>query len=225
MEADMTLSSRINIAVAIDATLAMILGLGFSLTAPALVVGFLVPIVGVLIMLFLLATSAPGMFKGAGAVENNDPNLVSAEKADAMGRQVYLAIAIVSVLTLTLGIRAHMAGNPEQEIQRTIPALLIGCSVPLVGLILALVAGAGSLAAGKGESEALTNFTSFDPMVEQSFTVFERTSLETEKRAAQLAVLSVGSAGAIFALIVLIFGGKGEHANPVAPPPPAADTK
>ncbi|HNN54306.1 MAG TPA: hypothetical protein PKO07_24965 [Pseudomonadota bacterium] len=51
------------------------------------------------------------------------------------------------------------------------------------------------------------------------------TSLETEKRASRIAVLSVGSVGLLFALIVLVFGGKGEHVNPAAAPAPAAEKK
>ncbi len=215
MEADMKTSNLINNLVLVDAILTMGLGLGLGLTAPALVIGGLVPVLGALLSLFLLATGLGPMFKGAGAVENNDPLLVAAEKADAQGRMIYLVVSIAAVLTLALGLIAH----------KTELALIAGGLVPIGGLVLALVAGAGSVFGGKTEAESLQNFTSFGPVEEQTFVVFERTSLETEKRASRIAVLSVGSVGLLFALIVLIFGGKGEHVNPAAAPAPAAEKK
>ena len=56
MEADMKTSNLINNLVLVDAILTMSLGLGLGLTAPALVLGGLVPVLGVLLSLFLLAT-------------------------------------------------------------------------------------------------------------------------------------------------------------------------
>ena len=56
MEADMKTSNLINRLVLVDAILTMTLGLGVGLTAPALVLGLLVPVAGSLLTLFLLAT-------------------------------------------------------------------------------------------------------------------------------------------------------------------------
>jgi len=215
MEADMKTSNLINNLVLVDAILTMSLGLGLGLTAPALVLGALVPVGGVLLTLFLLATGLGPMFRGAGAVENNDPNGVAAENADAAGRKIYLVVSIAALITLGLGLGAN----------KTELALMVGGLVPIGGVILAIVALIGSVTGGKNESEALTNFTSFSPSEEQTFVVFERVSLETEKRASRIAILSVGSVGLLFALIVIAFGGKGEHASPVGPPPAAADKK
>jgi hypothetical protein len=211
----MKTSNLINNLVMVDAILTMSLGLGLGLTAPALVLGALVPVGGALLTLFLLATGLGPMFRGAGAVENNDPNGVAAENADAAGRKIYLGVSIAALITLGLGLGAN----------KTELALMVGGLVPIGGVILALVSLVGSVTAGKNESEALTNFTSFSPSEEQTFVVFERVSLETEKRASRIAILSVGSVGLLFALIVLAFGGKGEHASPVGGPPPAAAEK
>jgi len=190
MEADMKTSNLINNLVLVDAILTMSLGLGLGLTAPALVLGGLVPLLGVLLSLFLLATGVGPMFKGADKVENNDPLLVAAEKADAGGRMVYLGVTIAAIVTLALGIGAN----------KTELALMVGGLVPIGGLILAIVALVGDAAGGKGEAEALTNFTSFSPAEEQTFVVFERTSLEIEKRASRIALISVVSVGVLFAI-------------------------
>jgi hypothetical protein len=146
------------------------------------------------------------MFRGAGSVENNDPNAMAGENADAAGRKIYLGVSIAAIATLGLGIGAN----------KTELALLVGGLVPIGGVILAIVALIGNATGGKNESEALTNFTSFSPAEEQTFVVYERVALETEKRASRIAILSVGSVGLLFALIVLIFGGKGEHASPAS---------
>ena len=215
MEADMKTSNLINNLVLVDAILTMSLGLGLGLTAPALVLGGLVPVLGVLLSLFLLATGLGPMFRGAGSVENNDPNAMAGENADAAGRKIYLGVSIAAIATLGLGIGAN----------KTELALLVGGLVPIGGVILAIVALIGNATGGKNESEALTNFTSFSPAEEQTFVVYERVALETEKRASRIAILSVGSVGLLFALIVLIFGGKGEHASPASVAPPAAAEK
>ena len=216
MEADMKTSNLINNLVLVDAILTMSLGLGLGLTAPALVLGGLVPVLGVLLSLFLLATGVGPMFKGADKVENNNPLLVAAENADAGGRMVYLGVTIAAIVTLALGIGAN----------KTELALMVGGLVPIGGLILAIVALVGDAASGKGESESLTNFTSFSPAEEQTFVVFERTALEVEKRASRIALISVGSVGMLFAIIVLVFGGKGhEGAAPAGQPPAAAEKK
>jgi len=215
MEADMKTSNLINRLVLVDAILTMTLGLGVGLTAPALVLGLLVPVAGSLLTLFLLATGLGPMFRGAGSVENNDPNAMAGENADAAGRKIYLGVSIAAIATLGLGIGAN----------KTELALLVGGLVPIGGVILAIVALIGNATGGKNESEALTNFTSFSPAEEQTFVVYERVALETEKRASRIALLSVGSVGLLFALIVLIFGGKGEHASPASVAPPAAAEK
>ncbi|MBP8195915.1 MAG: hypothetical protein KAY55_02015 [Deltaproteobacteria bacterium] len=215
MEADMKTSNLINRLVLVDAILTMTLGLGVGLTAPALVLGLLVPVAGSLLTLFLLATGLGPMFRGAGSVENNDPNAMAGENADAAGRKIYLGVSIAAIATLGLGIGAN----------KTELALLVGGLVPIGGVILAIVALIGNATGGKNESEALTNFTSFSPAEEQTFVVYERVALETEKRASRIAILSVGSVGLLFALIVLIFGGKGEHASPASVAPPAAAEK
>ena len=215
MEADMKTSNLINNLVLVDAILTMTLGLGVGLTAPALVLGLLVPVAGSLLTLFLLATGLGPMFRGAGSVENNDPNAMAGENADAAGRKIYLGVSIAAIATLGLGIGAN----------KTELALLVGGLVPIGGVILAIVALIGNATGGKNESEALTNFTSFSPAEEQTFVVYERVALETEKRASRIAILSVGSVGPLFALIVLIFGGKGEHASPASVAPPAAAEK
>lgn len=215
MEADMKTSNLINNLVLVDAILTMTLGLGVGLTAPALVLGLLVPVAGSLLTLFLLATGLGPMFRGAGSVENNDPNAMAGENADAAGRKIYLGVSIAAIATLGLGIGAN----------KTELALLVGGLVPIGGVILAIVALIGNATGGKNESEALTNFTSFSPAEEQTFVVYERVALETEKRASRIAILSVGSVGLLFALIVLIFGGKGEHASPASVAPPAAAEK
>ena len=215
MEADMKTSNLINRLVLVDAILTMTLGLGVGLTAPALVLGLLVPVAGSLLTLFLLATGLGPMFRGAGSVENNDPNAMAGENADAAGRKIYLGVSIAAIATLGLGIGAN----------KTELALLVGGLVPIGGVILAIVALIGNATGGKNESEALTNFTSFSPAEEQTFVVYERVALETEKRASRIAILSVGSVGLLFALIVLIFGGKGEHASPACVAPPAAAEK
>lgn len=215
MEANMKTSELINKLVLIDAILSMLLGLGFNLTAPALLVGLAVPVIGALISVGLLATGLGPMFKGPDKVENNDPNLVEAEKADANGRFIYLGVTLAAIITLVLGLIFH----------KTEAALMAGGFVPIGGLVWVLVVGASSLASGKGSAAALKDFTSFSYEEEQTFVVYERVSLETEKRAANIAIVSVGSVGALFALVVLLFGGKGEHPNPVAPPPAAADQK
>ena len=93
-------------------------------------------------------------------------------KADAQGRMIYLVVSIAAILTLALGLIAH----------KTELALIAGGLVPIGGLVFALAAGAGSVFGGKTEAESLQNFTSFGPVEEQTFVVFERTSLETEKR-------------------------------------------
>ena len=215
MEADMKTSNLINRLVLVDAILTMTLGLGVGLTAPALVLGLLVPVAGSLLTLFLLATGLGPMFRGAGSVENNDPNAMAGENADAAGRKIYLGVSIAAIATLGLGIGAN----------KTELALLVGGLVPIGGVILAIVALIGNATGGKNESEALTNFTSFSPAEEQTFVVYERVALETEKRASRIAILSVGSVGLLFALIVLIFGGKGEHASHASVAPPAAAEK
>ena len=215
MEADMKTSNLINRLVLVDAILTMTLGLGVGLTAPALVLGLLVPVAGSLLTLFLLATGLGPMFRGAGSVENNDPNAMAGENADAAGRKIYLGVSIAAIATLGLGIGAN----------KTELALLVGGLVPIGGVILAIVALIGNATGGKNESEALTNFPSFSPAEEQTFVVYERVALETEKRASRIAILSVGSVGLLFALIVLIFGGKGEHASPASVAPPAAAEK
>ena len=215
MVADMKTSNLINRLVLVDAILTMTLGLGLGLTAPALVLGGLVPVAGALLTLFLLATGLGPMFRGAGSVENNDPNAMAGENADAAGRKIYLGVSIAAIATLGLGIGAN----------KTELALLVGGLVPIGGVILAIVALIGNATGGKNESEALTNFTSFSPAEEQTFVVYERVALETEKRASRIAILSVGSVGLLFALIVLIFGGKGGHASPASAAPPAAAEK
>ena len=215
MEADMKTSNLITRLVLVDAILTMTLGLGVGLTAPALVLGLLVPVAGSLLTLFLRATGLGPMFRGAGSVENNDPNAMAGENADAAGRKIYLGVSIAAIATLGLGIGAN----------KTELALLVGGLVPIGGVILAIVALIGNATGGKNESEALTNFTSFSPAEEQTFVVYERVALETEKRASRIAILSVGSVGLLFALIVLIFGGKGEHASPASVAPPAAAEK
>ncbi len=215
MEADMKTSNLINNLVLVDAILTMGLGLGLGLTAPALVIGGLVPVLGALLVLFLLATGIGPMFKGADKVENNDPNLVAAEQADARGRMIYLGVSIAAIATLGLGLGA---GKTEL-------ALMVGGLVPIGGLVLAIVALISDATGGKGESEALTNFTSFGPAEEQTFVVFERVAIEAEKRASRIAVLSVGSVGLLFALIVIAFGGKGHEAPAGGGHPPAAADK
>ena len=215
MEADMKTSNLINRLVLVDAILTMTLGLGVGLTAPALVLGLLVPVAGSLLTLFLLATGLGPMFRGAGSVENNDPNAMAGENADAAGRKIYLGVSIAAIATLGLGIGAN----------KTELALLVGGLVPIGGVILAIVALIGNATGGKNECEALTNFTSFSPTEEQTFVVYERVALQTQKRASRIAILSVGSVGLLFALIVLIFGGKGEHASPASVSAPAAAEK
>jgi hypothetical protein len=67
MEADMKTSNLINNLVLVDAILTMTLGLGLGLTAPALVLGGLVPVLGgSLLSLFLLATGVGPMFRVPG---------------------------------------------------------------------------------------------------------------------------------------------------------------
>ena len=65
-----TLEKPIYIAMAVDMVLAMILGPLLGRVDAALIVGFLVPILGALLTVVVGAMALPGMMKGAGEIVN-----------------------------------------------------------------------------------------------------------------------------------------------------------
>lgn len=129
---------------------------------------------------------------------------------------IYLAVAGLSVVTIVVG----------AILGYTLPALAAGLLIPIGGVVLSLVAMVTSIGpALKSHNGQFANFTSFSPEEEKAFVVFEKTSHETQKKASTIAIISVGSVGLLFTIIVFIFAPKGEHGGAHAPTPAAAEKK